>query len=386
MHCFIQYHWCVTSCKGSIHYPSLLLRNIGRLVESCARTCFCSVRSKITRPRTHIYASADKSGIVTTFHGLKIACLGGIYEPRVYSSSEVAPVRPPTRLPQALIFLTCSQGFSSPFFSSHTVDRLISNTFTKSTTKVQNYNSLAAISSTIESSQPVDILMSSVWPSTITQFSSVPLPSSGTEVTGAPPLDDLVRRIKPRYHFAAVSGQPSVFWEREPFVWDDEGGRISRFVSLGAFGGEPTSGKKQRVRLFFIQSRHRCAQESPSVVLCLLDSSSYSDGTASATPAERDSKPLHRARIATAQTAGVLGPRGEFHFWRCSSCQETPSCRFVVSSAGGRITERCCAAGTGDPTKPPPGYKCKRCESTEVCRNLATPHDAITANLFPAFY
>lgn len=40
-----------------------------------------------------------------------------------------------------------------------------------------------------------------------------------------------------------------MFWEREPFVWDDEGGRVSRFVSLGAFGGEaPTSGKKQRVR------------------------------------------------------------------------------------------------------------------------------------------
>lgn len=39
-----------------------------------------------------------------------------------------------------------------------------------------------------------------------------------------------------------------MFWEREPFVWDDEEGRVSRFVSLGAFGGEPTAGKKQRVR------------------------------------------------------------------------------------------------------------------------------------------
>lgn len=39
-----------------------------------------------------------------------------------------------------------------------------------------------------------------------------------------------------------------MFWEREPYVWDDEAGRVSRFVSLGAFGGEPVSGKKQRVR------------------------------------------------------------------------------------------------------------------------------------------
>jgi hypothetical protein len=38
-----------------------------------------------------------------------------------------------------------------------------------------------------------------------------------------------------------------MFWEREPFVWDGEESRVSRFVSLGAFGGEPTTGKKQRV-------------------------------------------------------------------------------------------------------------------------------------------
>lgn len=31
-------------------------------------------------------------------------------------------------------------------------------------------------------------------------------------------------------------------------MWDDEQGRVARFVSLGAFGGEPTAGKKQRVR------------------------------------------------------------------------------------------------------------------------------------------
>ena len=43
-----------------------------------------------------------------------------------------------------------------------------------------------------------------------------------------------------------------MFWEREPFVWDDEEGRVSRFISLGAFGGEqPTTGKKQRVSRFY---------------------------------------------------------------------------------------------------------------------------------------
>lgn len=88
--------------------------------------------------------------------------------------------------------------------------------------------------------------MTNVWPAAITQFSSVPLPDPSLDSGGAPPLDDVIRRTKPRYHFAAAGGHPSKFWEREPLIWDDEEGRISRFVSLGAFGGEPTLGKKQR--------------------------------------------------------------------------------------------------------------------------------------------
>jgi len=61
------------------------------------------------------------------------------------------------------------------------------------------------------------------------------------------PLDEVIRKVKPRYHFAALGGRPPQFWEREPFVWDDEAGRVSRFVSLGAFGAEVTGGKKPRV-------------------------------------------------------------------------------------------------------------------------------------------
>jgi hypothetical protein len=38
-------------------------------------------------------SSAAKSGIVTTAHGLRIACLGGIYDPSIFSSTEAAPVR-----------------------------------------------------------------------------------------------------------------------------------------------------------------------------------------------------------------------------------------------------------------------------------------------------
>jgi hypothetical protein len=126
------------------------------------------------------------------------------------------------------------------------MERLLSNTLTKSTTK-QSYKSLAAIQSTASSSQLVDILMSNVWPSLVTHLSSAPLPAPELGSIGVLQLDDVIRRIKPRYHFAACGGKPPKFWEREPFVWDDDQGRVSRFISLGAFGGESVAGKKQRV-------------------------------------------------------------------------------------------------------------------------------------------
>lgn len=40
-----------------------------------------------------------------------------------------------------------------------------------------------------------------------------------------------------------------MFWEREPYVWQEDGQRVSRFISLGSFGGG-VEGKKQRVRQF----------------------------------------------------------------------------------------------------------------------------------------
>jgi hypothetical protein len=127
------------------------------------------------------------------------------------------------------------------------MERFLSNTLAKTTAQNQNYKSLAAIRDAATSSQLIDVLISNTWPSSIPQFSSAPLPAIDLASVTAPPLDEAFRRTKPRYHFSAGGGQPPMFWEREPFVWDDENGRVSRFVSLGAFGGEPTAGKKQRV-------------------------------------------------------------------------------------------------------------------------------------------
>jgi hypothetical protein len=168
--------------------------------------------------------------VITTPHGLRIASLGGIYDPSAYATAE-SPL-----------------GFTSPYFSRQTVDKLIAATTTTAKDNGSNYGSLAAIRASASApSQLVDILVSTAWPSSIASFSS--LPGAGSS-SGATPVDVVVRHTKPRYHFTPGLGAPRVFWEREPYVWDDEQGRVSRFVGLGAFGGDTGTGKKQRVYVY----------------------------------------------------------------------------------------------------------------------------------------
>jgi hypothetical protein len=102
--------------------------------------------------------------------------------------------------------------------------------------------------SALSSSPLVDVFISHDWPSAITELSSVPFPSSELPDVGSPPIDEIIEKTKPRYIFISGGEKSPVFWEREPFTWADETDRVSRFVSLGAFVGEPVSGRKQRVR------------------------------------------------------------------------------------------------------------------------------------------
>ena len=170
--------------------------------------------------------------------------------------------------PSHSTFITI-QGFLSPFFSYHTIERLLSNTLSKTSTSTQkSYSSLASIQAVSTSSQLIDILLTNVWPESITEFSSALLPDPQLSSIGAPPLDEVIRKTKPRYHFASGGGHPPKFWEREPFIWEDEQGRVSRFVSLGAFG-EPTTGKKQRVCLDSLCQGGVFMFEHTIVVLCI---------------------------------------------------------------------------------------------------------------------
>ncbi|KAG6833660.1 hypothetical protein H0H87_002856 [Tephrocybe sp. NHM501043] len=249
----------------------------------------------------------SKSGIITTANGLRIACLGGTYDESVYSTAETAP------------------GFLSPFFSSQTMERLLSNSLAK-TSNSQSYKSLAAIQSSSSSSQLIDIFMTNIWPSAITQFSGVPLPSSELASSGAAVLDETIRRIKPRYHFTSGSKHPQ-FWEREPYVWDDEDGRVSRFIGLGAFGGEHPTGKKPR--WFYAFS---ITPNIPGQV---------------ARPANASKNPFKETGYRPAKRSHETAQGENFIFGNV----RPPTKR-------SRIVQ-------GEPGKPPPGYKCRRCESTE---------------------
>ncbi|KAK0211787.1 nuclear protein [Armillaria fumosa] len=249
-----------------------------------------------------------KSGLVTTAHGLRIACLGGIYDAEAYSTSEAAP------------------GFASPFFSSQTMERLLSNTLGTSN-KNQNYKSLSAIQAGSSSSQLVDIFISNAWPASITEMSAVNLPSPELASIGVPALDDTVRRLKPRYHFAASGGEPPMFWEREPFVWSDEEGRVSRFVSLGAFGGPPATGKKQRWFYAFSISPN-----TPTTAPM-------------ARPANASKNPFTEATYRPPKR----------------TIDESDGQNFIF----GDVKKPMKRSRVDHGDKPPPGYKCRRCEGTD---------------------
>lgn len=70
----------------------------------------------------------------------------------------------------------------------------------------------------------IDILITYEWPQSIAQM----LTTFGNDK-----VDDLVAKVKPRYHFA-VGNEAGMFFELEPFAWPT--GQVTRFISLGQEG------------------------------------------------------------------------------------------------------------------------------------------------------
>ncbi|KAF9482819.1 nuclear protein [Pholiota conissans] len=271
----------------------------------------------------------SKSGIVTTANGVRIACLGGIYDPSVYGTAGAAP------------------GFFSPFFSYHTIDRLLSNTLVKASTSSQkSYSSLASIQASAAPSQLIDILLTNVWPISITQFSSTPLPDHRLSSIGAPPLSDVIRKTKPRYHFAARGGHPPKFWEREPFTWDDERERVSRFwfyaftIAPNTAMTEPPVRPPNATKNPFLDTAPR-AHKRP------LDNMEASENFIFGNVQQ----PVKRSRVVQGEPGKP--PSG----YKCRRCDSTEPGHFV------RDCPTKDAKGDTGGRKPKPGYLCRACGS-----------------------
>lgn len=162
----------------------------------------------------------DKATVITTSQGIRIAALGGDYDPASYSSPKYAP---------------------SNHFTSSDVRKLLSHPSITIPKSQQNPNSLAAMKASSTTTK-IDILLTHVTPASLTLHTPNMPPSYPDRVS--PQLDDIVRAAMPRYHFVSGAG---MFWEREPFPWPDaaDSGRCTRFLSIGAFGGQIPEGQKR---------------------------------------------------------------------------------------------------------------------------------------------
>ncbi|WRT65941.1 uncharacterized protein IL334_002892 [Kwoniella shivajii] len=170
-----------------------------------------------------------KSTVLTTAQGLKIACVGGQFTEEGYDTKgdQFSPVISKDSISSILSHPILSGSLNNPS---------------------ESLSSAKASASALPSAfQGVDLLLFSSPPPHLSTLSPS-YPSSGVSIANsAPPLEEVVRRAKPRY---LLWGDGEGFWEREPWGWNGPTGkeeRWTRAVKLGALGGEaPSGGKKAR--------------------------------------------------------------------------------------------------------------------------------------------
>ncbi|KAK2724390.1 hypothetical protein QYM36_001043 [Artemia franciscana] len=84
----------------------------------------------------------------------------------------------------------------------------------------------------------VDILFTSQWPKSITNFASVP-PGFEPEASGSPLVSRLALKVKPRYHFAGVE---DIFYQRLPYrnhrVLAESQKHVTRFIGVAKVGNK----------------------------------------------------------------------------------------------------------------------------------------------------
>ncbi|KAG8839834.1 hypothetical protein FRB91_006781 [Serendipita sp. 411] len=317
----------------------------------------------------------DKASVINTSQGIRIAALGGQYDPASYSSPKYAPPN---------------------HFTSQDVRKLLANPAITATSKQQNPNSLAALrAASSPSAAKIDVLLTHITPASMV-LHTPNIPSTYSDVV-SPQLDDVVRAALPRYHFVSGGG---MFWEREPFGWPDspEEGRCTRFLSIGAFGGTTPEGQKKPRWSYAFSIAPLTPNSPPLPMPTNLTFNPYFPHHAIEQPPPRASSPQgvkrpfmedNTEQFRWAHT-GQEGPKrrkkentrsnGLPEGYVCRICQSTEhfvkDCPDRSKPPEGYICRRCQQSGhylrdcptkdeTGDTggRKPPPGYICRACGS-----------------------
>ena len=78
--------------QGNHPLPERIIQKFAKTGGELCKDVFLMSESVNLLAIGYANARKDKSGIITTAHGLRIACLGGIHDSSIYSSSEAAPV------------------------------------------------------------------------------------------------------------------------------------------------------------------------------------------------------------------------------------------------------------------------------------------------------
>ena len=185
--------------------------------------------------------------MITTSHGLRIATLGGQFDAEKYNSKN------PVRWFELLGPTYSIVAKEHSYLRKSDIQKLLAHpAITPAKSQHHKPGSLAAIRAAADSAPTkIDILLTHAIPDAIANLCPNAPPAAQLVSSFCPHLNGVVKNAMPRYHFASGVG---TFWEREPFAWSGvaEAGRVTRFISLGSFGGSVSAGeKKPRVcRLF----------------------------------------------------------------------------------------------------------------------------------------
>ena len=82
--------------QGECPLPTVVVEKFAKTGGELCKNVFLMstfMKNDIYSSRSDIFIHLGKSGIITTANGLRIACLGGTFEPNIYGSAEAAPVR-----------------------------------------------------------------------------------------------------------------------------------------------------------------------------------------------------------------------------------------------------------------------------------------------------